>query len=127
MNHSASHARMDYGSTGTAFAQRRARALLAAWNSGDLARLEAALDANSDSVEMHLPAIEQERFELIGEVVNAIRGWIARAKTETELQAALLLLRHVGRTEAAYMPGSSNHRGQLRLNQAIVLSGSRSI
>jgi hypothetical protein len=106
-------------SSGPAFAQRRARALLAAWNSGNLARLEAALDANWDYAETRLPAIERERIELIGEVVDAIRGWIARVRTETELQAALLLLRHVGRQEPFHIANEQN--------QGMVLTGSRSI
>lgn len=111
----------------TAFAQRRARALLAAWNSGSLSRLEAELDANSAFMDMPLPAIERERIEIIGEVVDAIRGWIARVRTETELQAALLLLRHVGRTEPAYIPSPSNQDHRSRNGYGVILTGSRSI
>jgi hypothetical protein len=110
-----------------AFAQRRARALLAAWNSGNLSRLEAELDANSAFMDMPLPAIERERIEIVGEVVDAIRGWIARVRTETELQAALLLLRHVGCTGPAYIPAISNQSRSSRTNHAVLLTGSRSI
>jgi hypothetical protein len=113
MNHSSGHA----------FAQRRARILLAAWNSGSLARLEAALndnwDDNRDGANLHLPAIERERIELIGEVVQSIRGWIARARTQTELQAALLLLRHLGGQEPLHFASARN--------QDMALAGSRSI
>ncbi len=107
-----------------AFAQRRARTLLAAWNSGDLARLEAALDDNQDAAsgnfaDAQWPAIEKERMELIGEVVAAIRGWIARVRTEAELQAALLLLRHVGCQEPVHF--------MKQRTQEMALTGSRSI
>ena len=105
--------------SGPAFAQRRARTLLAAWNSGSLERLEAALDANWDCAGFQLPAIEMERIEILGEVVNAIRGWIARVKTETELQAALLLLRHVGCQEQVHFA--------CQRTQDMALTGSRSI
>jgi hypothetical protein len=108
-------------------AQRRARALLAAWNSGNLARLEAALDENDECEALQLPAIERERFEVISEVANAIRGWIARVKTETELQAALLLLRHVGRTEPDYLPAQIAPGRSERRNHGMFLMGSRSI
>jgi hypothetical protein len=111
----------------TAFAQQRARALLAAWNSGNLARLEAELDANSAFMDMPLPPIERERIEIVGEVVDAIRGWISRVRTETELQAALLLLRHVGRIEPAYIPSLPNQERRSRTNYSVVLTGSRSI
>jgi hypothetical protein len=113
MNHSSGHA----------FAQRRARALLAAWNSGNLARLEAALEDNwgdkGNGPDLHLPAIERERLELIGEVVQSIRGWIARARTQTELQAALLLLRHLGEQQPIHFASARN--------QDMALAGSRSI
>ena len=105
--------------SGPAFAQRWARTLLAAWNSGNLERLESALNANWDCAGLQLPAIERERVELIGEVVDAIRGWIARVRSETELQAALILLRHVGCQEAAHFVTKPAH--------GMALTGSRSI
>jgi|HubBroStandDraft_6_1064221.scaffolds.fasta_scaffold717013_1 hypothetical protein len=101
------------------FAQSRARTLLAAWNSANLERLETALDANLYHVDLLLPAIEREKMELISEVVNAIRGWIVRSTSETELQAALLLLRHVACQEQVYTPVERTH--------GMVLAGSRSI
>jgi len=100
-------------------AQSRARNLLAAWNSANLERLEAALDANLDSADFRLPAIEKERIELITEVVNVIRGWIGKSKNESELQAALLLLRHVGCQEPEYFAMERSHGS--------AFAGSRSI
>jgi hypothetical protein len=112
-------------SSAPAFAQRRARILLAAWNSGNLARLEAALNDNGgdnwDCSDVRLPAIERERIELIGEVVQSIRGWIAKARTQTELQAALLLLRHLGGQEPLHFSAAATR------NQDMALAGSRSI
>jgi hypothetical protein len=105
--------------SGQAFAQRRARALLAAWNSANLDRLESALDATSDCVDLQLPAMERERIELVDEVVKTIRGWIARAITETELQAALILLRHVACQEQVHIARERTH--------GMLLAGSRSI
>jgi hypothetical protein len=110
--------KMNYLS-GPASAQRRARALLAAWNSGNLKRLEAALDADSNCADFQLSAIERERVELVDEVVNAIRGWIASATTGTELQAALVLLRHVACQEQVHIA--------IEQTQGMLLAGSRSI
>ena len=77
----------------------RARSLLAAWNTGDLARLESALEQHSYSQDPALPAIEREKIELIDEVVASIRGYLTRSKTETDLRAAIKVLRHVGRCD----------------------------
>jgi hypothetical protein len=101
------------------FAQSRARTLLAAWNSANLERLETALDTSLDWVDSPLPAIEREKIELVGEVVNTIRGWMARGRTETELQAALLLLRHVAGQHQVHLLNEPVH--------GMVLAGSRSI
>jgi hypothetical protein len=105
--------------SGQAFAQRRARALLAAWNSASLERLETALDANPDDADLQLPAMERERIELVDEVVKAIRGWIAGDRTESELQAALILLRHVACQEKVHFAIEPAH--------GMLLAGSRSI
>lgn len=105
--------------SGPACAQRRARALLAAWNSANLKRLETALDANSNCPDLQLPTIERERIELVDEVVKTIRGWIASATTETELQAALVLLRHVACQEQVHIAIERTH--------GMLLAGSRSI
>jgi hypothetical protein len=105
--------------SGQAFAQRRARALLAAWNSANLERLETALDSSSDYPDRQLLAMEREKVELVDEVVKTIRGWIARATTETELQAALILLRHVACQEQIHATSEPA--------QGMLLAGSRSI
>ncbi len=77
----------------------RARNLLAAWNTGDLARLESALEQHSYTHDAHIPAMEREKIELIDEVVSAIRGYLTRSKTETDMRAAIKVLRHVGRCD----------------------------
>ena len=77
----------------------RARNLLAAWNTGDLARLESALDQHSYNDDVHVPAIEREKSELIDEAVQAMRGFLTRSRSENDIRAALKLLRHVGRCD----------------------------
>jgi hypothetical protein len=81
--------------------ERSARALLAAWNTGELARLEAALDGPAALQDARLPASERERIELVREVANCIRAWLQGAgqKAQTDLQASLKLLRHLARCE----------------------------
>jgi len=106
-------------SLGPALAQRRARTLLAAWNSGNLARLEDALNADWDLAELPMPAIESERIELVGEVVDTIRGWMVHAKSASELQAALILLRHLAAQESVRLVRERRYD--------TTLAGSRSI
>ena len=77
----------------------RARFLLAAWNTGDLERLESALEHHTPIVESHLPSAEIEKLEMIDEVVGAIRGYLLRARSETDVRAAIKVLRHVGRCD----------------------------
>jgi hypothetical protein len=77
--------------------ERDARKLLAAWNSGDLARLEAALSTIPESEASS--AGEEERFELLREVARNIRGWVDEASEDrqSELKMSLGLLRHLAR------------------------------
>ena len=87
--------------------ERRARTLLAAWNSGELARLEDALDRTAGDIgEDTLPACEQERFDLLQQITLTIRAWLsaATAAKDADLKAALGLLRHLARCERSQMP-----------------------
>ena len=77
--------------------ERDARKLLAAWNSGDLVRLETALSTLPASVAVS--SGEEERFELLQEVALNIRGWLdfASEDRQAELKMSLSLLRHLAR------------------------------
>ena len=90
--------------------ERSARTLLAAWNSGDPARLEASLDR------MPVPrkggsSSEQERIEMVQEIAGSIRVWLAGAgwNSRTDLEASLRLLRHL----AGCRPSSVACRNQI--------------
>ena len=80
--------------------ERSARALLAAWNSGELARLEAVLEGTGP-LAAHLSSSELERIELVREIADAIRLWIqgTQRNPPTDLNASLKLLRHLARCE----------------------------
>src|ERR1700691_1328886 len=65
--------------------ERRARLLLSAWNSGDLARLESALNSVSTASNTSLPFGEMERIEMVNEVSTTIQGWIDRCRDQHEL------------------------------------------
>jgi hypothetical protein len=98
--------------------ERSARALLAAWNSGELARLEEALDGTAGLRAVQAHASESERIELVREIAGSIRVWIEgiRQKSPTDLNASLKLLRHLARCEkirvenaARAVPQSETH------------------
>jgi hypothetical protein len=84
--------------------ERRARLLLSAWNSGDLARLESALNSVSNASNTSLPCGEMERIEMVNEVSSTIQGWIDRCRDQHELETSLRLLRHLA---SAVAPVSS--------------------
>jgi hypothetical protein len=75
--------------------QRRARFLLAAWNSADLSRLEAALDMTA--IRAAATYGEQERMEMVEEVEYTLRNWLdsSARRNEVELLASLKILRHL--------------------------------
>jgi hypothetical protein len=77
--------------------ERSARALLSAWNSGELIRLEAALDQTAAMKDSQPSSSELERIELVREIADSIRLWIEGVKQETpiDLNASLKLLRHL--------------------------------
>jgi len=75
--------------------ERRARLLLSAWNSGNLARLESALASLSSAGDTRLTSGELERIEMVNEVSSTIQGWIDRCRDQHELETSLRLLRHL--------------------------------
>ena len=81
--------------------ERRARALLAAWNSADLARLEDTIESTVALSQAPLSTSEQERLDLLQEVASTIRTWVSTASSEhhSELKMSLGLLRHLARCE----------------------------
>jgi hypothetical protein len=75
--------------------ERRARALLAAWNSADAPRLQEAI--GQAAIEKHAPRSwsEAERIELIQEIAATIRLWMNGSKSRNDLDASIELLRHL--------------------------------
>ena len=88
-------------------AQRRARFLLAAWNSGELSRVRKALEQYREG---DSPASGQEREELVDAAAETIRAWLNQPRTcpEADLQAGLHLLGHLasGNPAVGWTPGS---------------------
>lgn len=81
--------------------ERCARLLLAAWNTGDLAGLEAALRQASAAESMQLSSNEEERMELVREIAGGIQMWLrgVRRNQPADLNTHLDLLRHLARHE----------------------------
>jgi hypothetical protein len=76
--------------------ERLARALLAAWNSGDIPRLQDALGHIAVTDRASLSALEQERIEIVQEAAKTIRVWLSGARRKhADLNIALALLRHL--------------------------------
>ena len=76
--------------------ERLARALLAAWNSGDIPRLQDALSHIAVTDQASLSALEHERIEIVQEAAKTIRVWLSGAKRKhADLNIALALLRHL--------------------------------
>jgi hypothetical protein len=86
---------------GLTCSERCARLLLAAWNTGDLAGLEAALRQASAAESMELSSSEEERMELVREIAGGIQMWLrgVRRNTPADLNTHLDLLRHLARCE----------------------------
>jgi len=106
------------------YSQRRARLLLAAWNSADLSRLEAALCSACSSP---APTFEEEeRLEMVAEVESSLRDWLDRtgsrvlfARNEVALFTALKVLRHLAGCEAAASVYQAQWSGSLALESAL--------
>jgi hypothetical protein len=99
------------------YSQRRARALLAAWNSASLPRLQSAL-APFPSQPVALTSDEEERMEMVAEVEHFLRSWLDRSgpegsarKNEIALLASLKLLRHLAGCEALGRTPDAPYRG----------------
>lgn len=83
--------------------ERCARLLLAAWNTADLAGLEAALLQAAAADQAGLSPCEEERMELVREIAAGIQTWLrgVRMSQPANLNVHLDLLRHLARTEGA--------------------------
>jgi hypothetical protein len=81
--------------------ERCARSLLAAWNTGDLAALEAALRQSAAAEETELSSGEEERMEIVQEIAVNIQMWLrgVRWTKPADLNTNLELLRHLARCE----------------------------
>ena len=88
--------------------EQRARVLLSAWNSGDLARLRATLMQDWISAG---PAgwpltgnDEHERMEMLVTIADAMRNWLRRGgeAPQEDLQVSMKLLRHLAGSESLW-------------------------
>jgi hypothetical protein len=76
-------------------ARRSARMLLAAWNSADLRQIQNAIEQARTVETAGLSGVDVERIELVREIGNVMRQWMAGHKTVADLNASLDLLRHL--------------------------------
>jgi hypothetical protein len=85
-----------------------ARALLSAWNSGDLRRLRDTLTQAWLSAEpAGLPLTgeeERERMEILATIADAMRNWLRRGgdAPAEDLQVSVQLLRHLAGAETLW-------------------------
>jgi hypothetical protein len=78
------------GSTGVA------RSLLAAWDSGDLPRLQDELRQIAEVDDSNLSRFEVERIEIVQGVAQTLQSWLRGAKGKpADLNVGLFLLRHL--------------------------------
>jgi hypothetical protein len=89
--------------------ERHARLLFAAWSRGDLIQLHAAAsETNFEDDPSPLPPSERERIDLVREIARIIRIWLGGPERDqsdldqSDLNAALLLLRHLARCEGGW-------------------------
>jgi hypothetical protein len=92
----------------TPASERRARMLLAAWNSGDLRRLRETLMQGGISADPGSWPLagedERERMEILATIADAMRNWLRRggdAPVE-DLQVSVRLLRHLAGTDSLW-------------------------
>jgi hypothetical protein len=88
--------------------ERSARMLLAAWNSGDLRRLQETLTqgwnfGDPDGWPLSGEA-ETERMEMLATIADAMRNWLRRGgdAPAEDLQVSVKLLRHLAGTESLW-------------------------
>ena len=90
------------GTSPNSLSQKRANVLLAAWYSGDLLRLEAALRQSYTTKGSRDAAdtAQSEREEMLAAIECTIRGWLSNPATDAEdLRVSLHLLRHLAGCE----------------------------
>lgn len=75
--------------------ERRARALLAAWNSASAPRLQDAIEQASLCQATSRSSDEAERVEMIQEIAATLRLWMEGERSRTDLDASIELLRHL--------------------------------
>jgi hypothetical protein len=92
----------------TPASERRARMLLAAWNSGDLRRLQETLTqgwifGSPDGWPLSGEA-ERERMEMLATIADAMRNWLRRGgdAPAEDLTVSVKLLRHLAGTESLW-------------------------
>lgn len=69
--------------------------LLAAWNSADLRQIQNAIEQARAAEIACLSGAEVERIELVREIGDVMRQWMAGHKTAADLKASLDLLHHL--------------------------------
>jgi hypothetical protein len=91
-----------------AVSERRARMLLAAWNSGDVGRLRETLTQGGISAEPDGKPLtgedERERMEMLETIADAMRNWLRRGgdAPAEDLKVSVKLLRHLAGTESLW-------------------------
>lgn len=75
--------------------ERRARALLAAWNSASALRLQQAIAQAALEKDAPRCSGEAERIEMIQEIADTIRLWMNGGRSRADLDASIELLRHL--------------------------------
>ncbi len=75
--------------------ERRARTLLAAWNSANALRLQEAIDQASECQAVSRSSDEAERIEMIQEIAATVQLWMEGGRSRTDLDASIELLRHL--------------------------------
>jgi hypothetical protein len=89
-----------------AVSERRARMLLAAWNSGDLRRLRETLTQGGISDQPGGWSLtgedECERMEILATIADAMRNWLRRGgdAPAEDLKVSVKLLRHLAGAES---------------------------
>ena len=82
--------------------------LLAAWNSGDLRRLQETLAMGGVSIEPGGWPLtgedERERMEILATIADAMRNWLRRGgdAPAEDLQVSVKLLRHLAGAESLW-------------------------
>jgi len=81
--------------------ERRARALLAAWNSASVIRVQEAIAQAVRNQDAPCSWSETERIEMVQEIAATIQSWMSGRKGRTDLDASIELLRHLAGASVA--------------------------